>query len=301
MNVTFRQLRLFLELANQRSISGVARHFQVTQPTVSMQMRELSDEVGLPLYEVIGKRLYLTSAGQELARAAQVMEDEWQAYEQCIAGMKGLTCGQLSIAVVSTAKYFMPRLLGAFSKMYPEVDIALEVQNREGILRRLRENRDDFCIMSIPPDDIDIVRHTLMPNPLVMVASQTHAFAGQQGLRLEQFCGERFILREAGSCTRLACDRHFASHDFLPQIRMALGSNEAIKQAVAGDLGLSVLSRHALNTNLQDHALAILDVQDFPLQENWFAVHLQGKRLSPVARGFLDYLQQNAGQAVAAA
>lgn len=290
MNVSFRQLKLFLALSESKSITAVARSFHVTQPTVSMQLRELSDAIGLPLYEMIGKRLNLTTAGEELALSARAMVDEWSAYEQRIDAMKGLQRGRLRVAVVSTAKYFVPKLLGEFCRRYPEIDISLEVQNRDGIVQRLRDNRDDLYIMSMPPKDIDLEQQIFLPNPLLLIAPQHHPLAAKRKVKLAQLSHERFILREQGSGTRLACDEFFAQQNFQPLVRLELGSNEAIKQSVAAGMGLSVISRHALTQQLSDDGVCTLRVDGFPLVSNWSIVHLRGKRLSPIASAFLAYL-----------
>ena len=248
MNITFRQLRLFLALAELGSITAVARASHVTQPTVSMQLRELAESVGLPLYEVIGKRLHLTQAGEELATTARAMVGEWTDFGQRMDAMKGLTRGRLRIAVVSTAKYFIPRILGSFCSNHPDVDIALEVLNRDGVVQRLRGNQDDLYIMSMPPGDVEIEKEVFLSNPLVVVAPSSHPLAGNGPIQLSSLKKERFILREQGSGTRLACDAHFSRHDFKPIVRLELGSNEAIKQSVAGGLGLAVLSTHSLKS-----------------------------------------------------
>ncbi|PXX40195.1 LysR family transcriptional regulator [Undibacterium pigrum] len=294
MNITFRQLQIFIRLAELRSISAVARACHVTQPTVSMQLKEMTDTIGIPLYEVIGKKLYLTKAGEELASTARTLAHEWGSFEQQIAAMKGLTEGSLRVAVVSTAKYFIPRMLGDFCREYPEIDIALEVQNRDGVVERLRNNLDDIYIMSTPPKDIDVVKQVFLPNPLVVVAPLHHPLAGKKRLQFARLLNERFILRERGSGTRLACEHYFSENKITPVVRLELGSNEAIKQAVAADMGLTILSRHALGDHLKDQNLTVLDVQDFPIMSNWYIVHLQGKRLSPIASNFLGYLSQHA-------
>lgn len=290
MNVTFRQLRLFLALAEHHSITAAARACHVTQPTVSMQLKELAEAVGLPLYEQIGKRLYLTAAGEALAETARAMVDEWASFGQRIDAMQGLTRGRLRLALVSTAKYFVPRLLGGFCAAHPDIDISLEVLNRDGVVARLADNRDDLYIMSMPPAHLALERQAFLANPLVVIAPQGHALAGRRQIALSELAGERFILREPGSGTRLACDSHFAAAGFTPLVRLELGSNEAIKQAVAGGLGLAVLSRHALAAQLGEEQLTQLDVQGFPLLSNWWTLYPQGKRLSPVAQVFLDYL-----------
>jgi len=299
MNATFRQLRLFLGLSELGSVSAVARRFHVTQPTVSMQLRDLSESAGMPLYEVIGKRVHLTSAGEEIARSARTMLDEWEECATRLVAMKGIKRGRLRVAMVSTAKYFIPRLLGLFCAKHPEIEIALEVLNRDGVIHRLRQNRDDLYIMSMPPSDMDVVQQTFLPNPLVMVAPKDHRLTAKGRLRLRDAARERFILREPGSGTRLACDTFFAKRGFTPQVRLELGSNEAIKQAVAGGLGIAVLSRHALGDSLEEGALKVLDVSGFPIHSHWFTVHLKGKRLSPTAQAFLEFLGHQARQIAA--
>lgn len=294
MNATFRQLRLFLALADLGSVSAAARATHVTQPTASMQLRELADAVGLPLHEVIGKKVYLTAAGEALASTARAMVGEWSLFEQQAAAMKGLHQGRLRVAVVSTAKYFVPRWLGAFCTAYPEVEIALEILNRDGVVQRLRRNQDDISIMSIPPKDLDIEQREFLPNPLVVVAPSGHPLAGRRAIPLAELAGERFILREPGSGTRMAAEAHFRAHAYTPQVRLALGSNEAIKQAVAGGMGLSVLSRHALAPEPAGEGLCLLDVEDFPIHASWYIVHLRGKLLSPLARVFQQHLMAQA-------
>ncbi len=295
MDATFRQLRLFLALADHGSITAAARACHVTQPTVSIQLKELSETVGLPLYEQIGKRLYLTDAGERLAETARAMVQEWEAFQQQMDALRGLTRGRLRVAVVSTAKYFVPRILGSFCSAHPDIDIALEILNRDGVVQRLRENRDDLYIMSMPPADLELEQHAFLANPLVVIAPRGHPLAGQPGIQLAQLAGERFILRERGSGTRLGCDAHFARVGFKPQVRLELGSNEAIKQAVAGGMGLSIMSRHAMAAHPADELLDILDVESFPVISNWWTLYPKGKRLSPVARVFLEHLERATG------
>lgn len=290
MNVTFRQLRLFLALADTGSVSHAARECHVTQPTASMQLKEVTDAVGVPLYEVISKRVHLTDAGRDLARTARAMVDEWAAFSQRIDATKGLTRGKLRVAVVSTAKYFVPRLLGTFCARYPEIDISLEVLNRDGVVQRLRDNQDDLYIMSTPPADIDLEDQVFMPNPLVLIAANSHPLAQQRDLTLEDLSKLRFILRERGSGTRMTVDAYFKRLRFKPNLRLELGSNEAIKEAVAGDLGISVISSHALHGQSAEHGVSVLDVQGFPIESNWHVVRLKGKQLSPIAKVFQAHL-----------
>ena len=290
MTISFRQMRLFLALADTGSVTAAARACHVTQPTASMQLREITDTVGVPLYEVISRRVHLTDAGHDLARTVRSISDEWDAFEQRIDGVKGLARGRLKVAVVSTAKYFVPRLLGTFCARHREIDIALEVLNRDGVLARLRDNLDDLCIMSMPPTDIEIEDQVFMPNPLVVIAASAHPLAARRKLLLADLGRSRFILRERGSGTRMAVDAHFKRHGFKPDVRLELGSNEAIREAVAANLGVSVVSRHALQAKAADYGVAVLKVAGFPVESNWHVVHRKGKQLSPIARVFQAHL-----------
>nr|WP_295785631.1 LysR family transcriptional regulator [Rhodoferax sp.] len=294
MNVTFRQLRLFQALADTGSVGAAARAMHVTQPTASMQLKEITQAVGLPLYDVISRKVQLTEAGLELAKTARAVATEWENFVQHVDAMQGLTRGKLRIAVVSTAKYFVPRLLGGFCSRHPDVEIALEVLNRDGVVARLRDNMDDLYIMSRPPTDLDLEDQVFMPNPLVVVAPARDSLTAQRSIPLLDLQKHRFLLREQGSGTRMAVDAHFKAEGFLPQVRLELGSNEALKEAVAAGLGLSVVSQHALHGQKSEHGVAVLDVQGFPIKSNWHVVHLRGKRLSPIAQAFMTHLERKA-------
>lgn len=296
MNITFRQLKLFLALADTGSVSRAARECHVTQPTASMQLKEVSDSVGVPIYEVISRRVHLTDAGRDLARTARSIADDWAAFEQRIDATKGLTRGKLRVAVVSTAKYFVPRLLGTFCARYPDIDISLEVLNRDGVVQRLRDNQDDLYIMSMPPTDIDLEDQIFMPNPLVVIAASSHPLAGRRDLEPDDLSKQRFILRERGSGTRMAIDAHFKRLKFKPNLRLELGSNEAIKEAVAGDLGVSVVSSYALHGHAAEQGVSVLDVRGFPIQSNWHVVRQKGKQLSPIAKVFQAHLLVESGK-----
>lgn len=289
MNITFRQLQLFRALVSTGSISGAAREANVTQPTASIHLKELTEEIGLPLYEVIGRTVHLTEAGKELATTARVMQNEWEAFEQKVAGLKGVERGRLRVAVVSTAKYFIPRLLGEFCAAHPGVEIALEILNRDGVIARLRDNLDDLYIMSRPPEDLALEDRVFLPNPLVIIAPKGHPLALKKGLELKSLAHERFIMREEGSGTRLATDAHFKAQRFTPKVRLVLGSNEAIKEAVAGGLGLAIVSIHALR-HAPTPGVVELDVSSFPIASQWHVVYPNGRRLSPVARVFEAHL-----------
>ncbi len=290
MKATFRQLKLFLALAETGSVTAAARATHVTQPTASMQLRELTEAVGLPLYEVVSRKVQLTDIGVELAKTARAMASQWSAFEQVVDGARGLTRGRLRVAVVSTAKYFMPRLIGAFCKRHPAIDVSIEILNRDGVVARLREDLDDLYIMSTPPRDLQLEDEVFMSNPLVVVAPSGDALLRKGELELSSLTSQRFILREGGSGTRMAVDQHFKRVRFHPKVRLELGSNEAIKEAVAGGLGLGVISSHALHGRAREHGVAVLPVAGFPLPSQWHIVHPAARRLSPIAAAFKSQL-----------
>jgi DNA-binding transcriptional LysR family regulator len=290
MHITFRQLRLFEALANTGSVSAAARAMHVTQPTASMQLKEVTEAVGLPLYEVIGKKVHLTDVGQELAATARAMALTWESFEQQVDAVKGLSRGRLRVSVVSTAKYFMPRLIGGFCRKHQAIDVSLEILNRDGVLNRLRNHLDDLYIMSMPPTDMDLHDEVLMPNPIVVIAATSHPLAKSGKVALKDLQGDRFILREPGSGTRMAADQHFRQKRFSPHVRLELGSNEAVKESVAGGLGLGVVSRHALHGHDREHGVRVVEVEGFPLPSAWHMVHHTHQKLSPVALAFREHL-----------
>jgi LysR family transcriptional regulator, low CO2-responsive transcriptional regulator len=296
MNVTFRQLRLFLALAETGSVSAAAKVMHVTQPTASMQLKEMSLSVGLALYEVIGKKIYLTDVGKELAITARAVAQTWDAFEQNVDAAKGLSRGKLRVAVVSTAKYFMPHLIGSFCTKHPAIDVSLEILNRDGVVHRLRENLDDLYIMSMPPKDMDLGDEAFMPNPIVLIAPNADPLAKRTQVGLHELAQRRFIVREKGSGTRMAADQFFRKMKFRPDVRLELGSNEAVKESVAGGLGLGVVSRHALHGHKKENGVSVIDIEGFPVSSAWHIVHPASKKLSPLALAFKKHMIQEVGR-----
>jgi DNA-binding transcriptional LysR family regulator len=290
MNITFRQLRLFLALADTGSVSAAAKAMHVTQPTASMQLKEVSQSVGLPLYEVVSKKIYLTDVGKELAATARTVAQAWEGFEQNVDAIKGLSRGKLRVAVVSTAKYFMPRLVGSFCTKHPAIDVSLEILNRDGVVQRLRDNLDDLYIMSRPPVDMDLGDEVFMPNPLVLIAPNNDPLVKRKSVPLHELAQRRFILREKGSGTRMVGDQFFKTMKFRPDVRLELGSNEAVKESVAGGLGLGVISRHALHGLKKEHGVSVIDVKGFPLPSAWHIVHPTSKKMSPLALAFKQHV-----------
>lgn len=289
---TLRQLELFEAIARLGSFTRAAEELFLTQPTVSMQIKKLSDTVGMPLFEQVGKKIFLTDIGHELHRTCLGISEHLSNFEMIVADMKGLKTGKLRLAVVTTAKYFAPRLLGTFCQQYPGVDVSLKVSNRERVLERLANNQDDLYILGQPPVDADVVAEAFLENNLVVIAPANHPLAKKKRIPLERLAKEPFLLREPGSGTRMATERKFDKSGLKLKMRMELGSNEAIKQAVIGGLGVSILSRHTLELDTASKQFVVLDVQGFPIKRHWYFVYPAGKQLSIIARTFIEHLRQ---------
>jgi DNA-binding transcriptional LysR family regulator len=291
---TLHQLKVFEAAARHSSFTRAAEELFLTQPTVSMQIKQLTKSVGLPLFEQVGKRIYLTEAGKELFATCKQIFDTIAQFEMKVADLKGLKQGQLRLAVITTAKYFIPRLLGPFCKLYPGIEIALQVTNHEGIMERMVGNLDDLYIMSQVPEHPDVNFQPFLENPLVVLAPLNHPLAKQKNIPIQRLADEPFIVREPGSGTRRSVQQLFDEQGVTVKVKLELGSNEAIKQAIAGGLGISVLSRHTLIPDIGD--LTVLDVEHFPIKRNWYIVYPAGKQLSIVARTYCDYLLSAAKQ-----
>ena len=297
-HASLRQLRVFEAVARLRSVTRAAAELHLTQPTVSIQLRQLAEMVGLPLIEQVGKKLYLTQAGEALQRSCRNVFDELARFDMQIADFKGAKAGRLRLSVITTAQYLIPRLLGRFFEQYPGIEVALEVTNRGQVLRRLADNADDLYVLGQPPEQMDVLAESFLDNPLVVVAPHEHALAGQRGITLQRLAQEYFLIRESGSGTRLAAENHFRAAGLPLRVRMELGSNEAIKLAVAGGLGLAVLSAHTLALERNSDELTVLDVQGFPIRRQWYVLRPADKQLSVVASTFLDFLREH-GRAMA--
>ncbi len=293
MRVTLGQLKAFEAVTRLGSFSGAARELYVTQPAISKKIRLLQEEVGLPLLEQVGKGIHLTDAGRLMLGVCRDWLETWSRFEQSIADLQGVKQGRLRIAVVTTSKYFMPRVLGPFCARYPGIDVAMEVINRDRLLERLARNEDDLYIMGVPPQDLDVVSEPLISNPLVVIAPAAHPLALRSRIRLRELADQFFLMREKGSGTRITVERLFHEKGIVLKVKMELGSNEAIKQAVASGLGLAIVSRHALSPLTAGDPVVELKVQGFPIKRHWYVVTPSGKQLSVVAQTFLDFLHDH--------
>lgn len=286
---TFRQLEIFEAIARLGSFTRASEELFLTQPTVSMQMKKLSDMVGVPLIEHLGKKMHLTPDGQELAQATREIFGIMDRYIMSVAERQGMKKGELRLMAITTASYFAPRLLGEFAKLYPGIEVSLRVTNKEQVLASIANNLDDLYLLGQPPEDMDVISSPIMDNPIVVLAAPDHFLAHESNISLARVAKEPWLMREKGSGTRNAIERCFAEEHLDVRPRLELGSNEAIKQAILTGLGISALSRHTLSLN-QPGQFAILDVQGFPILRHWYAIYPAGRQLSVAAQAFLDYL-----------
>ena len=296
MNLTLRQLTIFEAVARHLSFTRAAEELHLTQPAVSMQVRQLEGAAGLPLFEQVGKRIFLTEAGQEMERYARSVLATLKEAGEVFDEMRGLERGRLHIAVASTANYFVPQLLAEFCRRFPGVQVSLDVTNREGLLHALSDNDTDLVVMGKPPETMDLVATIFMQNPLVAIAPPAHPLAGQKKIPLERLQQETFLIREKGSGTRSATERFFVEHGLSLSSTMEMSSSESIKQGVEAGLGLGLLSLHTLEMELALKRLVILDVKELPIIRNWYIMHRTGKRLSAVAQSFREFVCEESAE-----
>lgn len=298
-HATLRQLRVFGTVARALSFSAAARELHLTQPAVSLQIKQLEDHAGLPLFERIGRKIQLTEAGRELHARSHAIGQELAGAEERLDALRGLTQGRLTIALVSTAKYFAPPLLGRFLKAHPGVTLKLAVDNRQAVIAQLAANQVDFAIMGRPPEELETVAEPFARHPHVIVAPPDHPLAGKRRLELERLRDETFILREQGSGTRGLLERMLADRKIPLKVSMEMASNETIKQAVIAGMGISFLSLHTVGLELAAGRLVTLDVAGLPVVRDWYVVHLARKPLSPVAAALRAFLLREAPKLLA--
>ena len=289
-HVSLRQLKVFEAAATNRSFSKAAKILDLTQPGVSMHIKELETNAGLPLFERVGKQLFVTEAGQELLSRAREILRALKDAEDALDSLKGLKRGRINLAVVSTAKYFVPQLLARFSKDFPELEVRLAVKNRHSVIELLTSNEVDLAIMGRSPQSLDTVAESFAQNPHVIIAPPDHLLARQHAIPVERVASETFIVREPGSGTRLAMQQFFEERGLACRVGMEMASNETIKQAVMAGMGVSFISRHTIDLELHTGRLVALDVIGTPVMRQWHVAHLAKKRLSPTAMAFKQFV-----------
>lgn len=295
---TLPQFAVFEASARLRSFTRAAEELHMAQPTVSVQIKKLSATMGVPLFEQIGKQIFLTESGRRLYHHCETMFSGLAELEATIADMRGLRSGCLRLAAGTMATYFAARMIAAFLQQHPHLDAMLVTHNRRELIDRLGNNEDDLYLFANPPDDRDIVRQTILANPMVVFARADHPLAHEQEITLARLAQEPFLMRESGSGTRRAVEAVFDRHGLTPLIRTELTTNEAIKQAILAGLGVSVLSRHTFELGSEQRQLSTLDVEGFPLERHWWFVYPVGRQLSPVAAAFMHFVHERV-QAVA--
>ena len=297
-HITLRQLQIFEAIGRLKNFTRVAEELFLTQSTVSTQVKHLTDVAGMPLVEVVGKKTYLTEAGEILYQTCLDVISRLDNTEMAFSDLKGIKTGRLKLSVISTAKYFAPEVLGKFWQLYPDIEVSLEINNKENVLQRLRNNEDDLYILGHnPPQELDIEAIAFANNPLYVMASKEHLLAKQnKRISLKQLAELPLILREPGSGIRDAVEKLFATKGLEPNVRMIMSNNEAIKHALIGQLGISVLSLHTILLEGAKGPLALLNVEGFPVQRKWHLIYRKGKELSVVAQSFVEFLYQEGKQ-----
>ncbi|OGA61204.1 MAG: transcriptional regulator [Betaproteobacteria bacterium RIFCSPLOWO2_12_FULL_65_14] len=291
-NATFRQVKVFETVARHLSYSRAAQELRMSQPGVSMHVRQLEAHAGLPLFEQLGRKVYLTTAGQEMLRYSRAILQQFKEADEALAALKGIHGGRLNIAVISAGDYFFPGLLAEFCRRHERVTVRLSVNNRQEILRQLAENTTDLTVLLRPPENRDMVAEAFAPQPHVIIAAPEHALAHKRHIALQALAHEAFIVREQGSDTRLAMEEVLAESRVKFNVTMEITSTETIKQAVIAGMGMSFLSAHTIARELELGRLAVLDVEGFPVMREWHVVHHRNKRLPPVAVAFKQFLLQ---------
>lgn len=290
MHFTLRQLQVFDAVARHLNFSRAARELHLTQPAVSMQVKQLEGQAGLPLFEQVGRRLYLTEAGHALRHQTQAIQRLVEETSQTLAALKGVNQGTLDITLISTAKYFAPSYLARFCAPYPGVRLKLTVCNRAALLQRLMDNETDLAIMGHPPEGIGIVAESFARNPHAIIAPPDHPLARARRIPWRRLASENFLIREPGSGTRLLMERVFRAHGMSVNATMEISSDETIKQAAMAGMGLAFLSLNTVELERQTGRLVVLDVIGTPVMRDWYIVHRKDKRLPPVASAFREFL-----------
>lgn len=291
MHITIRQLKVFDAVASHLSYTKAAQELHLTQPAVSMQIKQLEGAVGLPLFEVFGKKVYLTHAGDVFLVHARLLLEQLRLAAEEMDAIKGIDGGSIRVSIASTVNYFAARLLAKFCQVHEKVHVNLEVTNRKTLLQRLEQNQPDIVLMGQPPADLDLVAEPFMTNPLIVIAATSHPLLNsKKPVSVDQLAAERIILREQGSGTRNAVERFFMDKEISPVSQTVMTSNEAIKQTVEAGLGVAIVSIHTVELELAVGRLARLNVQGFPINRKWYVAHRTGKQLSATARAFREFV-----------
>ncbi|CAJ96185.1 HTH-type transcriptional regulator CfxR [Cupriavidus necator] len=294
--LTLRQLQIFVTVARHASFVRAAEELHLTQPAVSMQVKQLESVVGMALFERVKGQLTLTEPGDRLLHHASRILGEVKDAEEGLQAVKDVEQGSITIGLISTSKYFAPKLLAGFTALHPGVDLRIAEGNRETLLRLLQDNAIDLALMGRPPRELDAVSEPIAAHPHVLVASPRHPLHDAKGFDLQELRHETFLLREPGSGTRTVAEYMFRDHLFTPAKVITLGSNETIKQAVMAGMGISLLSLHTLGLELRTGEIGLLDVAGTPIERIWHVAHMSSKRLSPASESCRAYLLEHTAE-----
>jgi DNA-binding transcriptional LysR family regulator len=299
MNITLRQLQIFESVAQTQSYTRAAERLHMTQPAVSMQMKQLEETVGLDLFERQGKKIVITNAGEKLRKHANKIIDRFDIMQSSINKLRKGQHEQIKISAATTANHFVTHMMAEFSRMHKEINITLDITNRETLVKQLQNYDPDFVIMGEPPSKLDLDSQLIMENPLIVIASANHPLVKKyksKKIPMAENIKEAFVVREEGSGTKAAIRRHFKKHnyDFISSYEMS--SNESIKHAVVAGLGLGIVSRHTLELELALERLHVLDVELFPIMRHWYLVHRKEKRLTALMEAFKQLVIDEATQ-----
>jgi DNA-binding transcriptional LysR family regulator len=300
MHLTLQQLKLFEAVSRLGSYTRAAEELCISQPAVSIQIKRLEEHMGLALFEQVGKKTFPTAAGKTVYDASLDIINRVDDLKNSIEELTGTVKGTLKMSVVATAKYFLPKLLGVFLQKYPDVEPKLKFTNRARVIERLMNNDDDFVVMGQIQKNENLEAYPFLNNILGVVAHNDHPLAGKKNITIEELASQRFLIREMGSGTRIVFEQLLQERGVKIEPYMELGSSEALKQAVMAGLGIAVLSLHSVQLERDVNKLTVLDVEGFPLKRRWFVVHLKGKKLSLVARTFLDYIVKESSEVLGA-
>jgi DNA-binding transcriptional LysR family regulator len=294
LNVSIRQLRIFATVARHLSFARAAEELHLTPPAVSMQVRDLEAALSLPLFDRSGRQVALTTGGEYFLLHARRVLASLKDAEDTVARLKGVQAGRVAVGMVSTAKYFLPRLIAGFLREHPGVEIDLAEGNKQWLVEMLHGNEVDLAVMGTPPKELDTRSEPFAAHPLGVVAAPDHPYAALPEVPPALLARERFVVRERGSGTRGASDRYFQSQRIEPPIAMEMGSNETIKQAVMAGMGLAFLSLHTTALEVATGRLHVLEVPGLPLVRRWQLVHHRAKLLSPPTEALRYYILEQA-------
>jgi DNA-binding transcriptional LysR family regulator len=291
VNVTLRQFKVFATVARHLSFTRAAKELFLTQPAVSMQIKQFEDNLGVVLFERLGRKIYLTEAGRQIQQLSQDITRKLEETVLLVDELKGMEGGVLNVSVASTVQYFAIRLLAGFRRCYPNVKVCLKVTNHTGLLRLLDDNETDIVLMGKPPQHLDLQTEFLLDNPLVVIAPANHPLRHKKAIALVALKDETFLMREPGSGTRSSVEKFFAENGMRVSASMEMNNNGAIKSGVEAGLGLGIVSHHTIDVEVDSGRLVILDVQCFPLMRKWYMVRRQNKLLSQVGVAFETFVR----------